>query len=119
MKPLSPLLTPLALLGLAPAVLASDLKLNGTTAAVVPYGEAFQIEVTGGAGLPGFVFVDADPGPITLFGETIPLGLSEAFAQILDFTVPPTGTFSINFPLAQNPQLALSLIHISEPTRPY
>ncbi len=103
---LTPCRSCLGLLALASAAHASDLTLDGTTAAEVPYGGAFQIELSGSPGLPAFVFVDVSPGPTFLFGESIPLGFTPALQPIVSGTTGGAGLFTSPFFLAENPSHA-------------
>ena len=92
----------LAFLIAAPAA-ASDLKLDGVSDADVAYGGAFQIELTGGAGLPAFVFVDGSPGPTFLFGESIPLGFTPLMSLMVSGATDGAGSFQTPFFLAEDP----------------
>lgn len=96
----------------ASSALASDLSIDGGTQASVPYGESFLLELSGGGNLPGFVFVDVSPGPVNLFGESIPIGFTEAFTSILSLTTPSTGDYAVQFPLAQDPDLSGASLYL-------
>ena len=92
---------------------ASDLKLNGTTAATIAYGDAFGIELTassGSAGLPSFLFADIGPGPTSLLGEVIPLDLSPQMFVVFSGTTDATGTWSVLFPTPADPAISGAIL---------
>ena len=97
---------------LAPASAASDLKLDGGTQASVAYGDNFLLELSGGPNLPGWVFIDVSPGPISLFGESIPIGFTGAFSQLLAMSTPASGDYAVSFPLPQNSSLSGASIYL-------
>ena len=97
---------------LAPAPAASDLKLDGGTQASVAYGDNFLLELSGGPNLPGWVFIDVSPGPISLFGESIPIGFTGAFSQLLAMSTPASGDYAVSFPLPQNSSLSGASIYL-------
>ncbi|MEM7309408.1 MAG: hypothetical protein AAF682_22185 [Planctomycetota bacterium] len=95
----------LSLLLAAPAA-ASDLTLNGSTAAEVPFGGSFQVELQGGATLPAFVFFDVTPGPTLFEGESVPLGFTAALGLLVSGTTDGAGSFQTPFFLAEDPSYA-------------
>ncbi|MDF1800227.1 MAG: hypothetical protein P1V81_13690 [Planctomycetota bacterium] len=66
---------------------ASDLKLDGQVNVTKAIGTSLQLDLTGNPGLPALLAVDSSAGPISVLGESIPLGLSPA-----SFFLPGGGT---------------------------
>ncbi|MBC8451418.1 MAG: hypothetical protein H8D72_01785 [Planctomycetes bacterium] len=60
------------------AATASDLKLDGQTALNKVIGTNMQIDLTGNPGLATQLALDVSPGPVSVLGESIPLGLTPA-----------------------------------------
>jgi hypothetical protein len=99
---------PLLVLGcaLAAPAAASDLSVDGGTAATVPFGGAFHMTLAGGPGRTAFLFVDGSPGPTLVFGESIPLGLTPQMLLLVGGTTDGAGVFQSPFFLAENPDHA-------------
>ena len=91
---LRPLSTSVALIALAGSLQASDLKLDGQVHATASIGSTLQVDLTGNPGLPILLVADADPGPISLFGESIPIGLSPVAFFLPGGATDGTGTYS-------------------------
>jgi hypothetical protein len=85
---------------------ASDLSLDGGTAAHIAYGDSFLIEVAGGSGLPAFLFADSGPGPSLVLGELVPLSLSPTLFLVYSGTTDASGTWSVSFPTPSNPAIS-------------
>lgn len=75
--------TAFACLALAAAASASDLRLDGQTSIVSPLGYTIAIELDGAPNTPAVVVVDFSPGPVTVFGELLPIGLTP-FLTVVD-----------------------------------
>ena len=96
----------------APAA-ASDLTLDGTIFAQVPFGGALTIELAGAAGSPAFVYLDVSPGPAALLGESVPLGLTPALQLVAGGTTDGMGVFATPFFLAENPAFAGATVFLA------
>ena len=106
-------LAPYALALLAVPAAASDLTLDGATDVQVPYGGAFQVALSGGPGLPAFVFFDGSPGPTVLAGESIPLGFTPQLGLLVSGTTDGAGLFQSPFFLAEDPTHAGLVIYMA------
>ena len=93
--------------GLAGASFASDLTINGTTAASVVGGTQVNLTLTANPGLVGFFVVDTSPGPALFLGELIPIGLTPA-TRLLNVGVTDASGV-LNFNPVTPPGLDLSL----------
>ena len=97
---LSPLgLAAAALSCLAPCATGSDLTLDGRDSTVAQLGSNLEIELTGTPGHVGVVAVDVSPGPVDLFGQSVPLGLTPAFQYLVDGPLDGLGSFTATVPL--------------------
>ena len=85
---------------------ASDLTLDGGTEAHIFYGDSFLIEVSGGSGLPAFLFADSGPGPSLILGELVPLSLSPTLFLVFSGTTDASGSWSVSFPTPANPAIS-------------
>ena len=83
----------------ATSAAASDLKLDGQVAPTVPLGATLQVELTGGPGLPALLVVDADPGPVLVAGEPVPVGLSPASVFLPGGVTDAAGHFATAVPV--------------------
>ncbi len=90
-----PLTSLLALALLSGAARASDLKLNGQTAATLAIGAPLSVTLQGAPGKPAFVLVDATPGPVSFGGEPVPLGFTPALFVAFNGVVPVGGTLVV------------------------
>ena len=102
--PLRGLLAGLLLSSLPAA--ASDLTLSGVADLDLPYGDAFELQVTGGPALPVLVFIDSGPGPVSAFGELVPLDLSPDLKLLVSGSTSAAGSWSLTWPTPQDPTLA-------------
>ncbi|MHC4261169.1 MAG: poly(ethylene terephthalate) hydrolase family protein [Planctomycetota bacterium] len=99
-------LTAAAAVLLSSTALASDLTLDGqNTSLDAPIGSTFTIELKGGSGLIASVSFDVSPGPITLFGESVPLGFTPALQTLLAGTTDAAGSLSAPLTLPAVPSL--------------
>ncbi|QDU69740.1 hypothetical protein [Engelhardtia mirabilis] len=94
-----------ALAGLALTAQASDLTLDGRTSTVAQLGSSLAIELTGAPGQVALVGVDVSPGPVDLFGQSIPIGLTPAFAFVGDGPTDGSGSFGFSLVLPSDPAL--------------
>ncbi|MBX3462154.1 MAG: hypothetical protein KF830_03210 [Planctomycetes bacterium] len=76
-----------------------SLTLDGQTAVVRPIGSDTVAEVTGQPGQPVALMVDTDPGPTSVLGLNVPLGLTPAFGMLVIGFVPAGGTISLTIPI--------------------
>ncbi|MCB9916612.1 MAG: hypothetical protein H6828_15915 [Planctomycetes bacterium] len=91
------------LAGLAPTGRASDLAIDGVTAATAFPGDTTHWTITGTPGAPVFLMLDTDPGPTSLFGNLLDLGFSPA---LLVLALPPVpGGGELAFDIALPPEL--------------
>lgn len=70
------------------------LALNGQTSAVAEVGKSIDVSVTAQSGLITALMIDTSPGPSTVLGLTVPLGLTPAFVIDVIGVIPPSGTLN-------------------------
>jgi hypothetical protein len=106
--------TPLLLAGplLALPLQASDLAINGQDVVDAPIGSQIQLTLDGGAGLPAFVALDVSPGPVTLFGESVGIGLTPAFQVFAQGSTDAGGSFGLTIPIASQPNLVGTTLYL-------
>ncbi|HKX45339.1 MAG TPA: hypothetical protein VJP77_01350, partial [Planctomycetota bacterium] len=90
---------------------ASDLQLDGQTVLVAPLGATVATTLTGNPGLPALVAADTDPGPIVLFGESVPIGLSPALTVLFAGST-GAGTLAQNVVLPADPSFLGATFHL-------
>ncbi|HEX6811933.1 MAG TPA: hypothetical protein VF384_09960, partial [Planctomycetota bacterium] len=73
----------------------STLALDGQVSVIRRLGDAIAVTVTGQVGQPVGLMLDTDPGPVTLFGLTVPLGFTSAFVLANIGTIPAGGTLTV------------------------
>ncbi|MFY9345829.1 MAG: hypothetical protein WAT39_25280 [Planctomycetota bacterium] len=85
-------------LGTAPALRAqTTLALDGQTVLIAATGSTVVANIGNGQpGMPCALMVDVSPGPTTVLGVSIPLGLTPQFAAATIGVFPPGGTLSTN-----------------------
>ena len=91
---------------LTTVVSASDLKLDGQTSLTKDVGTTLQVDLTGNAGLNAWLLIDFTAGPASLFGESIPLGLTPQLTVVPMGQTDGNGLVSLALPLPTNPALA-------------
>ena len=91
---------------LLPVASASDLELSGVTDLTLPYGDSFAIEVTAGPGLGTLVYLDEGPGPVSAFGEVLPLDLSPNLKLLTAGVTDGAGQWALTWPTPQDPGLS-------------
>lgn len=102
---LTPLAAAAAALVFTSSALASDLKLDGQTSLAKPIGTPLQVDLTGNPSLPCMLAVDVSPGPVSVLGETIGIGLTPAmFFQAIAPTN-ASGLSSTTLPMPSSPSL--------------
>jgi len=120
--PLTSFLVPLVCLALGGSVLAADLTLDGQTDLDLPYGDAFLIELSGKPNLPTLLYADFGPGPVSAFGESLPLDLSPALFLLLAGNTGPSGTWVQSYPTPEDPALSGLVLYMAglvlDPTDP-
>ncbi|MDF1800229.1 MAG: hypothetical protein P1V81_13700 [Planctomycetota bacterium] len=75
---------------------ASDLKLDGQVNLSKAIGTTLQVDLTGNPGLAAMIVVDNNAGPITVLGESIPIGLSGASFFLPSGTTDGGGLYSVS-----------------------
>ena len=73
---------------------ASDLELDGASTLTKPIGTNLEIEVTATKNLPVLIAFDVSPGPVSLFGETLPLGFTPALTLLPGGATDKTGVYT-------------------------
>jgi hypothetical protein len=91
---LSAVLTTLPLCLAVVEARGQTLALEGQTSVIRPIGHELQITVTGPVGAPVGLMLDATPGPSSVLGLTVPLGLTPAFLLNIVGVVPAGGTLT-------------------------
>lgn len=95
---------------LAPAALASDLKLAGQNNAVALIGSSVPVTLQGNPSLPALVFLDVSAGPVLFDGELLPLGFTGLAFQAASGATNGAGLFSVNLPVPNLPSLVGSTL---------
>src|SRR5690606_29885691 len=75
----------------------TTLSINGQTSEIGEIGATLDFAVTGQSGLLTALMIDRNNGPTSMFGLTIPLGLTPALVISVIGVIPPSG--SLEFPL--------------------
>ncbi|QDU68102.1 hypothetical protein [Engelhardtia mirabilis] len=76
-------LTTLGCLALSGPAWGADLTLDGASSIEVTYGTSFVAQVSGAPGSIAAIYYDVDPGPTTIAGVAVPLGLTPALGQLV------------------------------------
>ena len=102
---------------------AADLAIDGQTNAQVAIGNSFTITLTGSPGAPAIVVIDISPGPVPVFGQDLPVGLTPALIILFAGTIPSTGSVTIPFSVPWMPDLAGKTFYLAgavmDPTAPF
>ncbi len=107
----------LAFLGLGGVAAAADLKIDGQTAVEKALGDPLSLSVTGTVGKPVSLLVDVTAGPVSAFGQSLPLGFTPVLVILPLGSVPAGGTLTITdavpdfAPLAGNTLHFLAAVH--------
>ncbi|MGE3173689.1 MAG: hypothetical protein AB7O97_13780 [Planctomycetota bacterium] len=75
------------------------LDIDGQTARIAPLGSTVAIHVVGTPGDAVVLLTDLAPGPSTVFGQTVPLGLTPALAAFAVGSIPAGGTLTLDYTL--------------------
>ena len=94
------------------AATASDLKLDGQTVLNKAIGTNLQIDLTGNPGLPTLLALDGSPGPVSLFGESVPLGLTPALRFLPSVATNGSGVASTTTAVPSIPALIGSTFYL-------
>ncbi|MCA8942543.1 MAG: hypothetical protein KDB80_08320, partial [Planctomycetes bacterium] len=81
-----------------PAVAQATLALDGQTSVIKELGSDLEFTITAPANQPVALMIDDSAGPVSLFGQSIPLGFTPGLVTIPLGSMPASGTltFSIN-----------------------
>lgn len=93
-------------LALASPALASGLSLDGQSFLAKAYGQPVAIELHAGANKLAYIFYDLSPGPVSVAGEWVPLGLTPLLTPIAGGNTGPSGTLATTLFLPEDPVLA-------------
>ena len=88
-----------------PVAQASDLTLEGQTAPTLDPGSTGTLVLSGNPNLIAALTFDVDPGPVTLLGESVPIGLSSSFVTISSGLTDPLGELSLTLPIPSAPEV--------------
>lgn len=87
------------MLATAEARAQTTLALDGQTSIIKPLGTTISVTVTAQVGMPVALMLDTDPGPTTVLGLTVPLGLTAGFVMVSVGSVPAGGTLTTSIVL--------------------
>lgn len=95
------------LFGLTGGAVSQSLTVNGLTGHVqVPTQTTIQLQLTGAANQPHFWLFNLDPGPSTLAGEPLPIGLGPGLLDLgMGTPLPASGVRTISFPVPDDPTI--------------
>lgn len=110
-SPLMPVVATLT--SLAAISHASDLSLAGAVDPTVPYGSGVPVLLSGAPSQPAVVYVDADPGPVSLNGQSVPLGLTPALGKVVSGTTNIFGDLNGFLFVPGNPSLAGATVYFA------
>jgi hypothetical protein len=96
----------LAAFALGAPALGSQLLLGGQPNLTLSYGQALTFTLSGAPNKPAFVYYDVSPGPVSIAGELIPLGLTPLLTQLGAGSTGPSGVYSGVAFLPEDPFLA-------------
>lgn len=82
-------------LGLGSAT-AADLKIDGQASATKTMGDPIALSVTGTPGMPVSLLVDINAGPVSAFGQSLPLGFTSLVVILPLGNLPASGTLTLN-----------------------
>lgn len=77
----------------------TTLAIDGTTSVIRPIGSTVQFTITGQVGQPAALMIDTDPGPTSVLGLTVPLGLTGAFVITVVGVIPASGSLTWDLPV--------------------
>jgi len=95
----------LAITAIAGVAGASDLKLDGQTSVIKQIGTNLQIDLTGSPNLATKVAVDVSPGPVSVLGESIAIGLTPSMFFIGTVPTDAAGLSSTTVAIPNDPAL--------------
>ena len=102
---------------------AADLAIDGQTDAQVAIGSSFTITLTGSPGAPAIIVIDISPGPVPVFGQDLPVGLTPALIILFAGTIPSTGSVTTPFPVPWMTDLVGKTFYLAgavmDPTAPF
>ncbi|TAJ02783.1 MAG: hypothetical protein EPO68_17850, partial [Planctomycetota bacterium] len=101
------------LVALAPLAAASQLKLGGQTNLSLAYGQPLAFTLAAAPNKPALVFYDASPGPISIAGELVPLGLTPVLTLVGGGSTGASGVLSGFAFLPEDPALAGASIYFA------
>ena len=96
----------------ASAGLASDLELDGVASLTKPLGTTLGIELKGTKNLPALVAADFSAGPVTLFGESLPLGFTPAMFFLPGGMTDKFGSYTTSSAIPSTPALLGLQLHL-------
>lgn len=100
----------LALLAVLPGAMlpaaAADLTLDGATDVEVVYGSAFTAQLSGAPGAVASIYFDVDPGPQSVAGVAVPLGLTPSLGQLALGVTDGAGTLTALGIVPNNPSIS-------------
>jgi hypothetical protein len=99
------------LLGAAPGH-ASDLRLNGQEHLTAPIGTAVLVELHGLPLAPAVIGFDLSPGPTIVGGESLPIGVSPAYQDLIQVPTDAQGLLAIQLAIPADPVLVGAEVYL-------
>lgn len=94
-----------ALVAAASPALGQSFTIDGQTVALQPFGVPSAMEITAGAGEAIAIFGDVNPGPTTVFSQSVDLGFTKSIFLVHVDVTDGAGELSVPFTLASQPSM--------------
>lgn len=95
----------LLLITVAVSLSAQSMSVNGASSAAVPVNTTMELALHGQAGQPYLWLFDVAPGPVNIYGVSVPLALSPVTVSLPVATLPGNGTANISVGISDDPAL--------------
>jgi hypothetical protein len=102
-----------ALCGIAGVASASVLAIDGQVQVGVAYGSTALVSVAGKPLAPALIWGDLSPGPVTIAGESVPLGLTAFAFPFASGTTDAAGSLTVPAFLPEDPQLSGTIVYFA------
>lgn len=85
-------------LGVSALSAQATLAVDGQTSVIKELGSTLEVTITAPVGEAIALLVDRDPGPTTVFGQSVPLGFTAALGVVPLGLMPPSGSLTLEVP---------------------
>lgn len=97
----------------APLAASSQLQLGGQTHLALAYGQPLSFSLAAAPNKPAFVFYDASPGPVSIAGDLVPLGLTPVLTLVGSGNTGASGVYGGFAFLPEDPSLAGASVYFA------